>query len=75
LRATAWTRAASICDSVTTGTEQQKVHELIAQRNITFRQEAGAGNLWVVDEQNAQCKLWFDEKAVLRKKKKVFVAE
>jgi hypothetical protein len=67
-------RAASICDSVTKGMEQQKVHELIAQRNITFRQET-AGNLWVVDEQNAQCKLWFDERALPRKKKKVFVAE
>jgi hypothetical protein len=66
---------ASVCDSVTAGTEEQRIRELLTQRSLTLREETGGGKVWVVDETNTECKLWFDEKSVLVKKKKVFVAQ
>jgi hypothetical protein len=67
--------AASICDSVSAGIEQQKVHDLLAQRNLPFHEEPSSGRVWLVEETNAQCRLWFDEKMLLVRKKKVFIAE
>jgi hypothetical protein len=31
--------------------------------------------VWLVEESNTQCKMWFDEKSVLGKKRKVLVVE
>jgi len=65
----------SVCDSVTVGSEQQKVRDLLAQHNLSFREEPGGGRVWLVEESNTQCRLWFDEKSVVVKKRKVFVVE
>jgi|HubBroStandDraft_6_1064221.scaffolds.fasta_scaffold71773_2 hypothetical protein len=65
----------SVCDSVTVGSEQQKVRALLAQHNLSFREEPGGGRVWLVEESNTQCRLWFDEKSVVVKKRKVFVVE
>jgi hypothetical protein len=65
----------SVCDSVAVGTDQQKIRELLNQRSLTFREEPAGGRIWMVDESNSQCQLSFDEKLVLAKKRKVFVAD
>jgi hypothetical protein len=30
---------------------------------------------WIVDESNTQCKLWFDDKLILSRKRKMLVSE
>jgi len=67
--------SSSICDSVTAGTEQQKIRELLTQQNLSYREESAGGRVWLVEESSTQCRLWFDEKSVLVKKRKVFVAQ
>jgi hypothetical protein len=65
----------SVCDSVSVGTEQQKIRDLLAQHSLSFREEPGGGRAWLVEESNTQCRLWFDEKSFVVKKQKVFVVE
>jgi Bacterial Ig-like domain (group 2) len=65
----------SICDSVSVGTGQQKIRDLLHQRNISFSEGASDKRVWIVEESNKQCELWFDDKLVLTKKRKVFVTE
>jgi hypothetical protein len=68
-------RSASVCDSVSPGTSQQQIRDLLTERKLAFHEEHAGSNVWLVEESNAQCKLWFDEKLVLVKKRKVFVTE
>src|ERR1700735_3602620 len=65
----------SICDSVTVGTDQQKIRDMLHERNLSFSEGAAGERVWTVDESNRQCKLWFDEKSILTKKRKVFVGQ
>lgn len=66
---------ASVCDFVSAGMEQQKIRDLLSERKLSFREEPAGGRVWLVEESNTQCRLWFDEKSVLVKKRKVFVTE
>jgi hypothetical protein len=68
-------RSPSICDSLSTGTGQQAVRDLLHQRNLSFTETASGERVWAIDESNSQCKLWFDDKLVLVKKRKIFVAQ
>ena len=65
----------SVCDSVSVGTDQQNIRDLLTEHNLSFREEPTGGRAWLVEESNTQCRLWFDEKSVLVKKRKVFVAQ
>lgn len=65
----------SICDSVLVGTDQQKIRDLLRQRNLSFSQGASDERVWIVEESNKRCELTFDDKSVLTKKRKIFVTE
>jgi hypothetical protein len=69
------TNSKSVCDALSTGTEQQKIRDLLAARGLSFHEEGSSSRLWLVEESNAQCRLWFDEKLMLVKKRKVFITE
>jgi hypothetical protein len=69
------TRSASICDSVEVGSDQQKIRDLLSQRNRSFSEGAPGERVWTVDEPSTQCKIWFDEKLAVTKKRKTFVSE
>jgi len=66
-------RASSVCDSIIVGMEQEKVREVFGLRHLSFREGAPGERLWAVEESNAQCKVWFDEKSVVMKKRKTLV--
>ena len=68
-------RAKSICDSISMGTEREKIRELLDQRKITFSERSPDHHEWVIDESAAQCKLWFDDHDVLAKKRKILVSD
>ena len=68
-------RSTSICDVVTTGTDQQKIRDVLNQHNLSFSEGTPGERAWIVDESSTQCKLWFDDKSVLTKKRKMFVSE
>ena len=68
-------RPASICDAVQVGTEQEKVRAMLTEQHLSFREQPGAEHVWLVEQSNAQCRLQFDDKLMLVKKKKVFVVE
>jgi hypothetical protein len=57
------------------GTKQQKIRDLLRQRNLSFSEGATGERLWIVEESNKRCELWFDDKSVLTKKRKIFVTE
>jgi len=65
----------SICDLLLVGTDQRKVRELLEQRKLSIREDSPQGRVWLVEESDTQCKLWFDDKLVLAKKRKIFVSE
>lgn len=65
----------SICDSIPLGTDQQKIRDLLHQRNLSFSEGTPSERVWIVEESNRQCKLWFDDKSVLTKKRKIFITE
>jgi hypothetical protein len=69
------TRAASVCDTVQVGTEQEKIRALLAEQHLSYREQPGAEHVWLIEQSSAQCRLQFDDKLVLVKKKKVFVAD
>ena len=68
-------RPASICDAVQVGTEQEKIRAMLTEQHLSFREQPGAERVWLVEQSNAQCRLQFDDKLMLVKKKKVFVVE
>jgi len=68
-------RPASICDAVQVGTEQEKIRAMLTEQHVSFREQPGADHVWLVEQSNAQCRLQFDDKLMLAKKKKVFVVE
>lgn len=68
-------RASSVCDSITVGMEQEKVREVLGVRHLSFREGAPGEHLWTVEESNAQCKVWFDEKPLVVRKRKTLVAD
>ncbi|MFZ3216460.1 MAG: Ig-like domain-containing protein [Candidatus Acidiferrales bacterium] len=67
--------APSVCDALALGTSEQKARDLLHQRNLSFSEGAAAERVWNVEESGRQCKLWFDEKLLLAKKRKIFVSD
>jgi hypothetical protein len=65
----------SICDLAAVGTDQQKIRDLLNQRKLSFTQGSPGERAWIVDESSTQCKIWFDDKLALMKKRKTFVSE
>ena len=63
------------CDSIEVGDAQAKIRDLLHQQNLTFSEGAASEHVWTIDESNTQCKLWFDDKSQVSKKRKVFVTE
>jgi hypothetical protein len=68
-------RSPSVCDSLSTGTGQQAIRDLLHERHLVFNEGPAGERDWIVDESNSQCELRFDEKLILIKKRKIFVAE
>lgn len=67
--------ANSICDLAVVGTGQDKIRDLLEQRKLPYREGGSSDRSWTVDESSTQCKMWFDEKAVLSKKRKILVSD
>jgi hypothetical protein len=67
--------AASICDTLQLGTEQEKIRAMLTEQHLSFREQPGAKHTWLVEQSSTQCRLQFDDKLTLIKKKKVFVAD
>jgi len=68
-------RSASVCDSISVGDAQAKIRDLLHQQNLTFSEGAASEHVWIIDESNTQCKVWFDDQSQVSKKRKVYVAE
>jgi hypothetical protein len=68
-------RSPSICDSLSIGTGQQAVRDSLHQHNLSFSETLSGEHILTVEESNTKCKLWFDDKLVLVKKRKIFVTE
>ena len=68
------THAESICDAVAVGTKKDTVKDLLTERALSRAAES-SDNLWVVEEDSVQCRLWFDADARVSKKRKILVAE
>jgi Bacterial Ig-like domain (group 2) len=65
----------SVCDSISTGTGQKAIRDLLHQHHLSFSEGPAEERVWSIEESGSQCKLWFDDKLVLVKKRKVFVVE
>ena len=63
------------CDLVSEGMDQKKIRDLLTEHKLSFREETTGGRVWLMEESNTQCRMWFDEKSILVKKRKVFVAD
>ena len=66
------TRAGSICDSVSIGMKEDAVRELLKARSLVA---TTTGQTWIIDEDNAQCKMWFDATSNVVKKRKTLTTE
>ena len=67
-------RSGSICDAVSIGVEKRRVLVLLSERKLSHTEAPAGSVIWVIEESNAQCKLWFDKNSPLTKKRKIFVA-
>lgn len=67
------TRAGSICDSVSVGMKQDAVIELLKARNLGV--PTTGQKTWIIEEDSAQCKLWFDTTSGVVKKRKTLTTE
>ena len=67
------TRAGSICDSISSGMKEDAVSALLKARNLAV--PADDQKTWVIEEDGAQCKVWFDAASEVVKKRKVLTAE
>jgi len=65
----------SICDQVSLGTDQHKIHDLLERRKLSFSGDSAQSRVWLVEESGTQCKLWFDDKSLLTKKRKILTSE
>jgi hypothetical protein len=65
----------SICDLVSLGTDQNKIHDLLERRKLAVSRDSPQSRVWLVEESGTQCKLWFDEKSLLTKKRKILTSE
>lgn len=68
------TRSKSVCDAVSVGDGQAKIRDLLHQQDLASSENA-SDHSWTIDESNTQCILWFDEKSLVSKKRKVFVTK
>ena len=68
------THAASICDAVSVGTKKDTLKDLLSARTLSRAPES-SDNLWVVEEDSVQCRLWFNADARVSKKRKILVAQ
>jgi len=67
--------SSSVCDLIPVGAGQEKIRALLQKRNLAFAGSASDGRLWAVEENGTECKLWFDAKSVLTKKRRTLVSE
>lgn len=67
--------SSSICDLIPVGIDQEKIRALLQKRNLSFTDGVPEGQVWVVEENGTECKLWFDAKSVLTKKRRTLVSE
>jgi hypothetical protein len=61
------TRASSICDSISDGMNEQAVAQLMVSRHL--RPMPKEQTMWVIEEDNAKCTLWFSAFKVEKKRK------
>jgi hypothetical protein len=66
---------ASVCDVIAIGATREDVQDLLKSRSRQFSSEGDAGQVWIVEETNMRCQLWFDDKSVVAKKRKTLVTE
>ena len=65
----------SICDQVSLGMDQHKIHDLLERHKLSASGDSPQSRVWLVEESGTQCKLWFDDKSLLTKKRKVLTSE
>jgi hypothetical protein len=53
----------------------QEIRDLLHQRHVSFSEVRRMSACGTIEESNSQCKLWFDDKLILPKKRKIFVGE
>ena len=68
-------RAASICDRLVVGNDQPAVREALKASSLTAIENSPRKNVWLVEEPGTQCELTFDDKLMLTRKRKIFLAE
>jgi hypothetical protein len=69
------THSGSVCEGVTVGMEQQKVHDLLDASHLTFQEGAQGTHEWIVEEHGAECDIWFDAAQHVSKKRKTLVEQ
>jgi hypothetical protein len=68
------THATSICDSVSAGMTKDAIADLLKAGHLPPTADFSQ-NLWLVEEEHVQCKIWFDAESRVTKKRKVLTAE
>lgn len=65
--------AASVCDGVSAGMTKSAVGELLKSRKTEPSLEPG--NSWLIEEEGADCRIWFDADARVSKKRKTLTGD
>jgi hypothetical protein len=66
--------ASSICDAISMGMQKSEVEKLTTARQLGAPIESPSG-VWLIEEEGAQCKLWFDAGSQVVKKRKILITE
>jgi hypothetical protein len=65
----------SVCDQISVGASQERIRAMLQERRLSFTESAAEGREWLVEENGTECRLWFDAKSVLTKKRRTLTSE
>ncbi len=63
-------KAPSLCDSIRVGMPRQTVLDIISERKLAFTERL-SDHAWVSEEGNVECNIWFNDKSIITKKRKI----
>ncbi|HKV95177.1 MAG TPA: hypothetical protein VJW20_21710 [Candidatus Angelobacter sp.] len=65
----------SFCDRVTIGIKQADLRALLISSRLKAIDDPDGKGAWLIEEQGAQCRLWFDSNLTVIRKRKTLIAE
>lgn len=68
-------KSKSICESIEVGNSEAIVRQVLRSHSLPFDEKTVDGRSWTIDESDSQCKIWWNEKNEVVRKRKILVVQ